>query len=830
MPHATIRTRIRLLLILACLTIVPRLAAQTPYHNPVLQHRDGVADPFLLKWNGEYYLYASGDPIRAYHSKDLVHWDTIGAVISSARAPEAWNQADVWAPEVVYRNGKFYLYYTASKASEDWRVGEMARRIGVGTSDSPRGPFIDAGYAVTPGWGIDGHVFKDPDDGREYMFYSYLYEPRLPGAGIVVDALTGWDRMTGRPSHVTRGSEAWEDKDGDPGNGSLRYTNEAPTVLKKNGRYYMMYSGGSWDLPTYSMAYAFSNNVMEGGLDGAGWTKVVPPILRSTPIVQGPGHNSVAKAPNNVDDITAYHARTVPFVGPGDRQTFVDRLYWQHDRLFMQLPTTGATAPPDRPQFADIFDRAGGALGPQWQVVSGKWQVANEHARASGGSALALPNTPALTHYVFEANVRMPSGGSAGVAAYYADASNRVDVLINSSRRALVTSGVIGGRSIEQQTTALPADFRFDAWHQILVTRNAHDLRISIDGVNLQRRPLTMGSGSAGIVTRAGNAEFDGVALTSYYEDAFDDASVTWTSQGGTWLAEEGALHQVAGGTQRHIALKGDAADDYEFSASVRVRDNESTSSKAGIVAAATTAALVTAGFDRTIWPYARFWVQFLENGTVRESIAVEMPRGFDYNAYHTIRAVKQGNAFTFYLDGDEIAAARFPIGTARPGLFTEAARAAFDDAAMKRLGVRQNLVLDGSFETERWEQRAGTAQNPWQLAGGALASMCCAHTGIHRLLLNRAEATATQQVSGLAPGSYTLLLWITTQHASADARVLAGTRELARKSAANGGWEQIALDFDVPPGADTITIAIAPNLNATGGFVAADDVYLFKR
>ncbi|HEX6557991.1 MAG TPA: family 43 glycosylhydrolase, partial [Longimicrobiales bacterium] len=121
------------------------LHAQAPYHNPVLQSPVGVADPFLLKWNGEYYLYATGDPITAYHSTDLVHWDTIGAVIGSSRAPEAWNQADVWAPEVVYRNGKFYLYYTASKASPDWRVGEMARRIGVGVSDSPRGPFVDSG-------------------------------------------------------------------------------------------------------------------------------------------------------------------------------------------------------------------------------------------------------------------------------------------------------------------------------------------------------------------------------------------------------------------------------------------------------------------------------------------------------------------------------------------------------------------------------------------------------------------------------------------------------------------------------------------------------------
>jgi beta-xylosidase len=47
-------------------------------------------------------------------------------VLRASDNPEAWSQADVWAPEVVYRNGKFYLYYTASRKSDDWRVGEMA--------------------------------------------------------------------------------------------------------------------------------------------------------------------------------------------------------------------------------------------------------------------------------------------------------------------------------------------------------------------------------------------------------------------------------------------------------------------------------------------------------------------------------------------------------------------------------------------------------------------------------------------------------------------------------------------------------------------------------
>ena len=95
------------------LVCVPVQAQSDPlpvYTNPVLPH----ADPSILKWNGEYYLYATGNPIRAYHSTDLVHWTEIGPVLHGSDDPDAWNQADVWAPEVVYRNGTFYLYYSAS--------------------------------------------------------------------------------------------------------------------------------------------------------------------------------------------------------------------------------------------------------------------------------------------------------------------------------------------------------------------------------------------------------------------------------------------------------------------------------------------------------------------------------------------------------------------------------------------------------------------------------------------------------------------------------------------------------------------------------------------
>jgi GH43 family beta-xylosidase len=788
--------------------------------NPVLSRPQGVADPFILKYNGEYYLYATGDPILIYHSTDLVTWDEVGPAVASSKDPAAWNQADVWAPEVVYRNGRFYLYYSASKASSDWRIGEMARRVGVAVSDSPRGPFVDVGHPVTPGWGIDGHVFRDPDGGKEYLFYSYLYEPRLPGAGIVADRLLAPDRVAGEPAHVTRGSEAWEDKDGDPTNGSVRYTNEGPTVVKRDGRYFLFYSGGSWDLPTYAMGYAVSDRVLpEGGLDGPGWSKPGPPILRSTPLVQGPGHNTVTMAPNNVDYVTAYHARTVPFDSPGDRQTFVDRLYWLHDRPFLEEPTLGARPAPDRPFFADRFDRADGALGvdSQWEVRSGSWRVAGGAARGSG---LALVGAQRLTHYRFEANVR---GANGGVAAYYRGADDRLDVWLDPARRALVSAGVLAGRRVAEVATALDADFRFDAYHQILVTRNATELRIDLDGVHSQQRAVGGGAAGVGLLTRRGSADFDGVALTAWFEDAFDGPDDSWTQSGGSWMVDEGALHQVAGGTGRYLALKGDPAVNYEFTASVRLRDAESTGSRVGVVAAVNPRGeMLLAGFDHTIWPFARFTVRSVSRDHEGTLASVEMPRGFDYDAYHTIRVVRQGNAFTFYLDGAETAAVRTTMSIAQPGLFTEGARAAFDDVSMKWLTVPQNFVLNGGFEA------AETPSRNWLLQGRASLNLCCGHTGTHRLLIRGADGSARQFVNVPVSGSYTLYAWVQTRGAEAVVSVTPAGGTAREATTTGEGWHRVSVDFEAGGASSSISFSGRFG-DQPDAFVAVDDVYLFR-
>jgi len=789
----------------------------------------------VLRFNGEYYLYTSGDPITAFHSTDLVHWDAIGPVLSSSKDAKAWNQADVWAPEVAYRNGKFYMYYTASLKSEDWRVGEMGRRIGVAVSDSPRGPFVDSGAPVTPGWGIDGDVFRDPNTGTEYLFYSYLYEPRLPGAGIVADKMTAWNSVAGMPAHITRGSEAWEDKDGDPNNGSLRYTNEGPTILKHHGRYFMFYSGGSWDLPTYSLAYAWSEKVLpEGGLEGRGWNKVVPPLVRSTPLVDAPGHNTIVKAPNGVDDINLYHARKIPFLEPWNRLPFADRIYWLHDRPFAMQPSLGDMPPPDRPLYELTASSKVHGLDEARGLPKFRYFI----------SELNLALVPAQPAEVREAK-RTGSApfSEVGETFFRQDAQNWVTVALQKDKLYLV--GKIQGKPVDDHAVALPPDFNPQALHQLVVTRNGGRFSISLDGVQRITAlfPVEEIGNSAADIGASAASSLSGATLkqgyfafTPYYDDTFDtpDFADSWQKASGTWLVEEGALHQVAGGPDRNIALKGDATDRYEFTASMKLRDTDANSGKVGIVAAATgtgSGEIITAGFDHTIWPFARLWIK-RTGGEVAAQDVVSLPRGFQYDQYHTIRVVRQGSAFTFFLDGAEIAAERYDItGPSRPGLFTEGARAAFDDASLKWTVVPQNLLLNGSFETEQWDASHATPGNPWRLSGSAREHYCCAHSGLRRLLFQAGGGEAQQLVPGLAPGKYRLDAFVLTS-GGGKLQIAAATGDGPEASsvASSESWKKPSLDFVVPEGKQSATIILRGLVaKDSNDFAVVDDVYLYR-
>ncbi len=250
-------------------------AARAPartYRNPLLPDRE-MADPFVLRVDDKYYLYATTDTkgYEVFVSGDLVHWQRKGRAFEDPRG-------GAWAPEVFHHrrgDGKFYLYYTDNMPGKH---GPLDKQIGVAISDSPLGPFKDQRVLATAS--IDAHLFQD-DDGSLCLYYVEL----AGGFKIIAQPMADPMRKQGEPTIVIRPTEPWEKCSGE--------VTEGPFMLKHKGTYYLTYSGTGADSPDYGIGYATSQSRTGPFEKHAG-----NPIARRGGQVLGPGHHCVVAGPN----------------------------------------------------------------------------------------------------------------------------------------------------------------------------------------------------------------------------------------------------------------------------------------------------------------------------------------------------------------------------------------------------------------------------------------------------------------------------------------------------------------------------------------------------
>jgi GH43 family beta-xylosidase len=281
------------------------------YQNPVWPGY--FADPYALKTRDGYYAYGTG-PVgadgRAFpilRSSDLVHWEPVGGALEPLNNPAALNY---WAPEVAEKDGRYYLFYSASTTQSDEH-----HRVRVALAESPAGPFRDSGHILIPqlGFTIDASPFKDPKTGRWYLYFATDYESDAPfGTGLAVVQLND-DLMSAAtaPKLVIRASACWQiyekDRDYKGKVWPAWHCVEGPSVLFHDGKYYCFYSAGAWYGENYGVGYAVADNPL--GLWVDDYAAHGPVVLKGIPgKVIGPGHNSTVVGPDGKTILMVYHA------------------------------------------------------------------------------------------------------------------------------------------------------------------------------------------------------------------------------------------------------------------------------------------------------------------------------------------------------------------------------------------------------------------------------------------------------------------------------------------------------------------------------------------
>jgi arabinan endo-1,5-alpha-L-arabinosidase len=282
-------------------------------------HINNTHDPSIFKdeASGQYYVYSTdfktgGTPrpaIMVRKSPDLIHWDWVGYAFDSVPSDAAvWTEAKgLWAPEIAKFNNTYYLYYAAS------RFGTNQSFIGVATSSSPEGPWMDQGEVIKTARGnapnaIDPNIVRD-DNEEAWLAYGSFF------GGIYISRL---DAATGKLKEFDFG-EIIATRDHATTSGAV----EGPYIKYNSDtkKYYLFVSYDSL-VETYNVRVGRADTITGPYLDYNGHeltdTTGAPPSEVGTKILNGyqfdlnagwtsPGHNSVLQDGDNWYMI--HHAR-----------------------------------------------------------------------------------------------------------------------------------------------------------------------------------------------------------------------------------------------------------------------------------------------------------------------------------------------------------------------------------------------------------------------------------------------------------------------------------------------------------------------------------------
>ena len=295
--------------------------------NPLIEQR---ADPWCMRHtDGDYYFTAT---VPEYDRIELRRASTVAGLRNAdpkviwrkhAKGPMSYH---IWAPEIHYIDGKWYVYFAAGRAEDIWVI-----RMYVLECDAPdplTGKWIEKGQLKTnwESFSLDATTFEH--NGRHYLVWAQK-DPKIRGNTNLYIAQMGspWS-IEGEQIMITRPEYDWE-RIG-------FWVNEGPAVLMRNGRIFVSYSASATD-HNYCMGLLIAK-ASANLLDPKSWHKSPVPVFKSCPSNSqyGPGHNSFTVSPDGKTDLLVYHARNYkdiqgdPLRNP-DRHTRVQKLGWKQD-------------------------------------------------------------------------------------------------------------------------------------------------------------------------------------------------------------------------------------------------------------------------------------------------------------------------------------------------------------------------------------------------------------------------------------------------------------------------------------------------------------------
>lgn len=288
--------------------------------NPFIRDQY-TADPSARVFGDSVYVYPSHDVagiegkgrkgwfcMEDYHvfsSANLTNWNDHGVIVSQNKVE--WvdsNAYSMWAPDCIYKNGKYYFYFPS--IIKDTTLGK-GFGVGVAISDKPYDPFIPEIRPIKNVHGIDPCPFIDKD-GQAYLYWA------------------------ARNIYVAKLKENMLELESDPkiiDSLPTKGLKEGPFVFERKGIYYLTYPHVR--NKTECLEYAISNNPM-------GPYKVAGVIMDESPSGCWTDHQSFI----NFKDqwYLFYHNNDLSPKFDKNRSIRIDSLFFNQDGTIQKVTPT----------------------------------------------------------------------------------------------------------------------------------------------------------------------------------------------------------------------------------------------------------------------------------------------------------------------------------------------------------------------------------------------------------------------------------------------------------------------------------------------------------
>jgi GH43 family beta-xylosidase len=306
----------------------PADAAAVQNTNPLVNQR---ADTQIYKHtDGYYYMTAT---VPEYDRLVLRRATTLSG-LSAAAETVIWRKhssgimgAHIWAPEIHYIDGKWYMYFAAGATTNVWAIRMYVLE---GTGANPLTATWTEKGQIKTAWetfALDASTFVT--NGVRYLTWAQSEPGIATNSNVYIAKMSNPWTITGTPVRIAQPTLSWEQL------GGVK-VNEGPTVIQRNGKIFMTYSASATDA-NYCLGLLTASATADL-LSASSWTKTATPVFVSNAATgqYGPGHNSFTVSEDGQSDILVYHDRNYrdisgdPLADP-NRRTRIQKLYWNAD-------------------------------------------------------------------------------------------------------------------------------------------------------------------------------------------------------------------------------------------------------------------------------------------------------------------------------------------------------------------------------------------------------------------------------------------------------------------------------------------------------------------